>query len=107
MYGYIPVDRPPGLWGGYAEYQYLGPDAIVHRVPDGLDPVVATLFNPLGAGVRWARHRARHRPGASWPCSARACGAWRRPRRRRTPAPAFVMVTGRGPRDVERLAARR
>jgi alcohol dehydrogenase len=23
-------------------------------VPDGLDPVVATLFNPLGAGIRWA-----------------------------------------------------
>jgi hypothetical protein len=35
MYGFIPVDRSPGLWGGYAEYQYLGPDAMVLRVPDG------------------------------------------------------------------------
>ena len=33
MYGFIPVERAPGLWGGYAEYQYLGPDAMVVRVP--------------------------------------------------------------------------
>src|SRR5438270_1928588 len=53
MYGFVPVERPPGLWGGYATYQYLAPDTMLHRVPPGLDPVVATLFNPLGAGVRW------------------------------------------------------
>ncbi|MGH9030205.1 MAG: alcohol dehydrogenase catalytic domain-containing protein, partial [Acidimicrobiales bacterium] len=53
MYGFIPASKPPGLWGGYARYQYLSPDTMLHKVPDGLDPVVATLFNPLGAGVRW------------------------------------------------------
>jgi alcohol dehydrogenase len=53
MYGYIAVDKPPSLWGGYATHQYLAPDSIVHKVPDALDPIVATLFNPLGAGVRW------------------------------------------------------
>ncbi len=53
MYGYISVEKSPSLWGGYATYQYLAPDSIVHKVPDSLDPVVATLFNPLGAGVRW------------------------------------------------------
>src|SRR5262245_24472170 len=53
MYGFVPADRPPGLWGGYAQYQYLAPDSLLLPVPDGLDPVVATLFNPLGAGVRW------------------------------------------------------
>jgi alcohol dehydrogenase len=53
MYGYIAVDKPPSLWGGYSTYQYLAPDSIVHKVPDSLDPVIATLFNPLGAGVRW------------------------------------------------------
>lgn len=53
MYGYISIDKPPSLWGGYATHQYLAADSIVHKVPDGLDPVVATLFNPLGAGVRW------------------------------------------------------
>jgi alcohol dehydrogenase len=103
MYGYIPVDRPPGLWGGYAESQYLGPDAIVHRIPDVLDPVVATLFNPVGAGVRWAVTLPGTGPGdvvavlgpgvrgLSAAAAAKNAGA------------AFVMVTGRGQRDAERL----
>lgn len=104
MYGYIPVDTPPGLWGGYAQCQYLGPDAIVHRVPDALDPVVATLFNPLGAGVRWAVTVPATQPGdvvavlgpgvrgLSAAAAAKDAGA------------GFVMVTGRGPRDAQRLA---
>ena len=53
MYGFIPVDKPPGLWGGYADHQYLAPDSRVLRVPAALDPVIATAFNPLGAGIRW------------------------------------------------------
>jgi alcohol dehydrogenase len=53
MYGFISVDKPPALWGGYATHQYLAPDSIVHKVPESLGPVSATLFNPLGAGVRW------------------------------------------------------
>jgi len=54
MYGFLSVDREPGLWGGYAEYQYLAPDSMVLPVPNALDLIVATLFNPLGAGIRWA-----------------------------------------------------
>lgn len=107
MYGYIPVDRPPGLWGGYAQHQYLGPDAIVHRVPDGLDPVVATLFNPLGAGIRWGVSVPQTRAGdvvavlgpgvrgLSVVAAVRDAGA------------GFVMVTGRGARDAERLEVAR
>ena len=53
MYGFMAVDRPPGLWGGYASHQYLAPDSMLIPVPEGLDPVTATLFNPLGAGIRW------------------------------------------------------
>src|SRR5207253_828535 len=45
MYGFIPVDKDPGLWGGYATYQYLAPDSLLLPVPGGLDPVMATLFN--------------------------------------------------------------
>lgn len=103
MYGFIPVDREPGLWGGYAEYQYLGPDAMVLPVPLDLDPVVATLFNPLGAGIRWATTLPGTEPGdrvavlgpgirglASL-VAARAAGA------------ELVMVTGHGERDRARL----
>jgi alcohol dehydrogenase len=107
MYGFIPVDRPPGLWGGYAEYQYLGPDAMVMRVPDGLDPVTATLFNPLGAGIRWAVTLpgtgagdvvAVLGPGVRGLAAlvaVKAAGA------------GFVMVTGAGARDEPRLALAR
>ena len=55
--------------------------------------------HPLG------RHRARHRPPAtSSPCSGPACAACRRAPRPRRPGAGFVMVTGAGPRDAERLA---
>ncbi len=53
-YGYLSVDLPPGLWGGYSEYLYLDPHALVHRIDDAIPPEIAVLFNPLGAGFRWA-----------------------------------------------------
>ncbi len=103
MYGFIPVDRTPGLWGGYAEYQYLAPDSMVVRVPAGLDPVVATLFNPLGAGIRWGATVpgtavgdvvAVLGPGIRGLCAAAAA---------KEAGAGFVMVTGLGPRDGPRL----
>src|SRR3546814_14315255 len=59
------LDTGPGLWGGYATHQYLAPDSMVLPVPDGLDPVVATLFNPLGAGIRWGAMVPGTGPGDS------------------------------------------
>lgn len=104
MYGCIPVTRSPGLWGGYAEHHYLGADTLLVPVPAGLDPVVATLFNPIGAGIRWGVTVPETAPGAvvavlgpgvrglSVAAATKAAGA------------GFVMVTGRGARDRERLA---
>jgi alcohol dehydrogenase len=104
MYGFVAVDRAPGLWGGYATHQYLAPDSLVLPVPDSLDPVLATLFNPLGAGFRWAVEVPRLQPGAvvavlgpgvrglSALAAAKHAGA------------GFVMVTGAGAHDEERLA---
>lgn len=63
IYSYIPLDVAPGLWGAYAGYLYLAPNAIVHRVSPGLPASVAALFNPLGAGFRWAVELPRTRPG--------------------------------------------
>ncbi len=54
VYSYIPLDVAPGLWGAYAEYMYLAPNAIVHKVDPSLPPELAVMFNPLGAGFRWA-----------------------------------------------------
>ncbi|HEY7201075.1 MAG TPA: alcohol dehydrogenase catalytic domain-containing protein [Candidatus Dormibacteraeota bacterium] len=53
VYGYTPVDRAPGVWGGYADHVYLHPNAIVHPMRRDIPAEVAVMFNPLGAGVRW------------------------------------------------------
>jgi alcohol dehydrogenase len=103
MVGFVDVDRPPGLWGGYATHLYLPPDSMLIPVPNDLDPVLATVFNPLGAGIRW---------GATVPGTAdgdvlailgpgirglAACvGA-------KEAGAGFVMVTGFGSRDHGRL----
>jgi threonine dehydrogenase-like Zn-dependent dehydrogenase len=54
--GRTPLDKAPTLWGGYAEYLYLHPNAILHKVRNDVPADVAVMFNPLGAGVRWAVH---------------------------------------------------
>ncbi len=54
LHGYTPVDTEPGIWGGNAEYMYLHENSIVHKMRNDIDPDVAVMFNPLGAGVRWA-----------------------------------------------------
>ncbi len=107
MYGFVDVERAPGLWGGYAEQQYLAADSLVIPVPDALDSVTATLFNPLGAGVRWGVTLPGTRPGdvvavlgpgirGLATCAATvAAGA------------ATVLVTGAGARDEPRLATAR
>jgi alcohol dehydrogenase len=102
-YGFVPVDRAPHLWGGYAELQYLAPDSLLLPVPPSLDPVTATMFNPLGAGVRWAVTLPETKSGdvvailgpgirgLSCAAAARDAGA------------AFVAITGVGSRDRARL----
>jgi alcohol dehydrogenase len=104
MYGFVSVDSAPGLWGGYAEHQYLAPDSMVLPVPDGLDPVIATLFNPLGAGIRWAATLPATKPGdivaILGPGIRGLCAAVAA----KEAGASFVMVTGLGERDADRLA---
>jgi alcohol dehydrogenase len=107
MYGFVPASRAPGLWGGYAQHQYLAPDSMLLRVPPSLDPVTATLFNPLGAGIRWGVTVPGTRAGdvvavlgpgvrgVSVCAAVKHAGA------------GFVLVTGRGARDATRLAVAR
>lgn len=103
MYGWVDVERDPGLWGGYAEQQFLGPGSQLLAIPDDLDPVLATLFNPLGAGIRWGVTLPRTAPdevvavlgpGIRGICAAMAA---------KDAGAGFVMVTGHGDRDARRL----
>jgi len=63
IYSYIPLSDAPGLWGAYAQYMYLHPNSIVHKVDPGLPPELAVMFNPLGAGFRWAVEMPGTQPG--------------------------------------------
>jgi len=57
-YSYIPIDvEPTALWGGYADYMYLDPHSLVHKIDSSLPADLAALYNPLGSGVHWAIHR--------------------------------------------------
>jgi alcohol dehydrogenase len=103
MYGFVSVDTRPGLWGGYATHQYLSPDSLVLPVPASLDPVMATLFNPLGAGIRWGVTVPGTKagdvvailgPGVRGLSAVAAC---------KEAGAAFVLVTGAGERDGPRL----
>jgi alcohol dehydrogenase len=103
FYGFISSDESPGLWGGYATHLYLHPDALLLPVPPGLDPVLATAFNPLGAGIRWGVTVPQLAQGEvvavlgpgirglAVAAAAKDAGA------------SFVAMTGLGPRDLPRL----
>ncbi|MEN3272215.1 MAG: alcohol dehydrogenase [Actinomycetota bacterium] len=103
MYGFVSVDTMPGLWGGYATHQYLSSDSLVLPVPSSLDPVMATLFNPLGAGIRRGVTVPGTKagdvvailgPGVRGLSAVAAC---------KEAGASFVLVTGAGERDAPRL----
>jgi threonine dehydrogenase-like Zn-dependent dehydrogenase len=54
--GSNPPERGLGLWGGYSEYIHLHPNSILHKMRNDIPAEIAVMFNPLGAGVRWAVH---------------------------------------------------
>ncbi len=53
-YGFLPRNHGHGLWGGYAEYIHLHPRTLLHKLPPRLSPNLATLYQALAGGVRWA-----------------------------------------------------
>ena len=63
IYSFIPLTEEPGLWGGYAQYMYLHPNSILHKVDPTLPPEIGVIFNPLGAGFRWAVEMPDTQPG--------------------------------------------
>jgi threonine dehydrogenase-like Zn-dependent dehydrogenase len=62
-HGYVPLSRAPGLWGAYADYMHLDPFSILHKMRKDLPASLAVMFNPLGAGFRWAVELPRTGPG--------------------------------------------
>ena len=63
IYSYIPLEQGHGLWGAYSEFMVLDGRSIVHKVDPALPPETAVMFNPLGAGFRWAVEIPQTGPG--------------------------------------------
>jgi len=63
IYSYIPLAEAPGLWGAYSQYMFVHRNSVVHKVDSSLAPSTAVMFNPLGAGFRWAVEMPRTGPG--------------------------------------------
>lgn len=53
-YGFLPLDYMHGLWGGYATHIHLMPRTVLHRIPDEMPIELATQYQSLAAGIRWA-----------------------------------------------------
>ncbi|HEY2776144.1 MAG TPA: alcohol dehydrogenase catalytic domain-containing protein [Candidatus Binatia bacterium] len=62
-YAYVPLSHPPGLWGAYADYMYLDPNTLLHKIDRSIPAELAVMFNPLGAGFRWAVEAGEVGPG--------------------------------------------
>lgn len=47
-------ERPPHLWGAYADYMYLAPGSTMHRIPEGMSLELATLLTvAISNGIQW------------------------------------------------------
>ena len=52
-YGGMPISTWPTLWGGYSQYLYVHPNAVIHKVPEKIPAPQAAAFLPFGNGVEW------------------------------------------------------
>jgi threonine dehydrogenase-like Zn-dependent dehydrogenase len=55
----LPCDNPPYLFGGYSEYFYVVPGAIVHKLGDRIADSAGSLSSVVANGVRWVKTLAK------------------------------------------------
>jgi threonine dehydrogenase-like Zn-dependent dehydrogenase len=51
----MTADRPPFLFGGYAEYMYLVAGSLPHKVAPGVPDLAASFSSVMANGVRWVK----------------------------------------------------
>ncbi len=102
-YGTTSLKVPPSLWGGYSQYLYVHPNAVIHAMPASIPAAHAAMFLPLSNGIEWTYEYGELRlgdavliqgPGQQGLAAAFAA---------KTVGAACVIVTGLS-RDANRLA---
>ena len=51
--GFVPISQAPALYGAFAEYLYLPPNAAVHKLSLEVPLDIAPFYNALASGVDW------------------------------------------------------
>lgn len=64
-YGSTALSVWPGLWGGYSQYLYIHPGAVIHKVPNNISATLLTTFLPMANGIELACGYAGARLGSS------------------------------------------
>lgn len=62
-YGLVSADRPPHLWGGFAELVYVPSGALLHKVSRAAPLDALALVNSIASGIRWGVDLPAFRPG--------------------------------------------
>lgn len=62
-YGATPIAIEPSLYGGFSQYLYLHPNAVIHKIPSNVPAVEAALTLPLSNGFEWMRIIGQVGPG--------------------------------------------
>jgi threonine dehydrogenase-like Zn-dependent dehydrogenase len=62
-YGATPIATEPSLYGGFSQYMYLHPNAVIHKLPSHVPAVEAALTLPLSNGFEWMRIIGEAGPG--------------------------------------------
>ena len=64
-YGSSPISLGPKLWGGYSQFMYLHPQAVVHRVKDNVPARHLAMSIPMSNGVQWVQFECGLKMGQS------------------------------------------
>lgn len=62
-YGFTPTDVGHGFWGGYSQYMHLHERTLMHPLTNDIPVALASLYQPLAAGISWAVQIPRTRLG--------------------------------------------
>jgi threonine dehydrogenase-like Zn-dependent dehydrogenase len=62
-YGATPLTVTPSLFGGFSEYMYLHPNAVIHKISENVSDVEASFALPLSNGFEWMCIEGKVTPG--------------------------------------------